>query len=1083
MSAGASPHNPIAAMLARLSVGKKLLLIYLLDLTAVIFISGILINEKYIAINFARDETRGNAYIGVVREALVDVAMFGAVRAPELGASLTKHVAPLMEAEQKYGAELGSSIPNQSLVAALRGLGNVGGKASDKAAGEAIARARDLVTRVGNQSKMILDPDLDSYYTMSLTMLRYPELLDLVHDTSMQLHQQTRTRGLESGDARTRYLILEGRLDATAKGIDADFNEAVTAGDAAVKAALSPGHQKLSASIDRFRQVARQVIDKGATPAALTEVELAQTALLTQLKAAWTESADELNRLLDERISGLFTRMWWHLGTAAFLLLAILAAVYFVARQIALPLRRLSAVTDTVRLSGDYTARAEWQSSDEIGRLVLGFNSMLAQLDQDREIQKEFAANARAAAAQQALVEATPIPMMVTAIPGHEVLHANAPAQHWLSGRTTDPWVTGLEADVRKRFFQLLAHFDVVNEFEVCWRIGGETSWAVLSARRLTYQGHDALLTVFSPINHLKQMEQRLELWAKVFEASSEGIMIVNADERVISVNRAFVRTTGYDFHEAVGDSPDFLIPEGADKSMFVDMWRAARQKGAWRGEVQLRRRSGGTLPMWLMVSTVRESNGGPSHYICTSVDITDRKKSEARITFLAEHDVLTELPNRSLCIERLRLAIQQAQRTENKVAVLFIDLDRFKTINDSLGHHVGDGLLRSVARRLTAAVRAVDTVSRLGGDEFVVVLNGVENGAEVTRIVEERLLPAIREPHDVEGTELHVACSVGVSMYPADASGIDELMRLADVAMYHAKSTGRDRAYFFSSEMTDHAERRLQIESQLRHAIERGELRLHYQPCVDALDGRIVGVEGLLRWHNASLGRLNPGEFIPIAEEAGLIVPIGEWVIEAACEQIAAWRQGDSKRFAELSVSVNLSAVQLRNSGLLAVLASSMQRHAIPPGKLELEITETTLMEGVEINLQKLQHIRALGIGLAIDDFGTGYSSLSYLSRFPINKLKIDRSFVHEILDDPNNLAITRLIISLGHTLGLKVIAEGVETEAQALLLRSAGCDQFQGFLYAAPMAEAELSNWQPAPQPPDVSSVSSAAAIVAVD
>ncbi|MEP7155283.1 MAG: EAL domain-containing protein, partial [Betaproteobacteria bacterium] len=626
-------------------------------------------------------------------------------------------------------------------------------------------------------------------------------------------------------------------------------------------------------------------------------------------------------------------------------------------------------------------------------------------------------------------------------------------------------------SDVRARFFQQLAHYDVVNEFEVRWKIGasGEgapgnagASWAVLSARRMKYQGMDAVLTVFSPINHLKQMEQRLELWAKVFEASSEGIMIVNANERIMSVNRAFVRATGYDFHEAFGERPDFLIPDHVDKTFFVDLWRAAQQKGSWQGEVQLKRRNGETLPVWLMISTVREPQGAPSYYICTSIDITDRKKSEERITFLAHHDVLTELPNRSLCIERLRSAIQQAERTGQKVAVLFIDLDRFKNINDSLGHHIGDGLLRSVARRLTEAVRAVDTVSRLGGDEFVVVLSGVENSEEVTRVLDSRLLPLIRKPHDVEGNELHASCSVGVAMYPADAQGIDELMRLADVAMYHAKSTGRNTAYFFSAEMTERAERRQQIESRLRHAIVKGELSLQYQPCVDAKTGELVSVEGLLRWNSVELGKVTPDQFIHVAEETGLIVPIGEWVIETACAQLATWQSETGGAFRELAVSVNLSASQLRSSGLLGALESSMRRHAVGPGRLEIEITESTLMEGVQINLQKLVAIRALGVGLAIDDFGTGYSSLSYLSRFPIDKLKIDRSFVHEILGDPNNLAITRSIIGLGHTLGLKVVAEGVETEAEAIVLRGAGCDEFQGFRYAPSLSPSELSDWR---------------------
>lgn len=294
---------------------------------------------------------------------------------------------------------------------------------------------------------------------------------------------------------------------------------------------------------------------------------------------------------------------------------------------------------------------------------------------------------------------------------------------------------------MRSRFFQQLADRDAVDEFEVRWKAGNEPAWAVLSARRLQYQGQDAVLTAFTPINHLKLMEQRLELWAKVFEASSEGIMIVHADEHILSVNRAFVRATGYELQDVVGQRPEFLVPGPADAPFFRSLWTTVQQRGAWQGEAKLRRRNGEFFPAWLMISAVREAQGELSYYICTSIDITDRKKSEERIQFLALHDVLTELPNRSLCIERLRIALQQAQRSRKKVAVLFIDLDRFKNINDSLGHHIGDGLLRSVARRLTDTVRTGDTVSRLGGDEFIVVLNGVEDSDEVAYIVQRRLI------------------------------------------------------------------------------------------------------------------------------------------------------------------------------------------------------------------------------------------------------------------------------------------------------------------------------------------------------
>jgi diguanylate cyclase (GGDEF)-like protein/PAS domain S-box-containing protein len=723
-----------------------------------------------------------------------------------------------------------------------------------------------------------------------------------------------------------------------------------------------------------------------------------------------------------------------------------------------------------VRRSGDHSLRAEWDSQDEIGRLVLGFNDMLAQLDRERASQQERAASARAALAQQQLVEAIPIPLMVTSVPGHQVLHANGPAQRWLGEGRGDPWRSGLEAPVRARFFQQLADRDAVDEFEVRWHGPTEASWAVLSARHLDYQGQPAVLTAFAPVNHLKLMERRLELWAKVFEASSEGIVIIDAERRILTVNRAFCRATHQQLPELVGEPLDCVDQGAGAATLLASVWPVVHQRGSWQGEVTLTRRDGSRLPAWMMVSAVRSGPGGHggggggaqtgelSHYIVTLIDISDRKHNEERIRFLAEHDVLTELPNRALCIERLRLALQRAERTGDKVAVLFIDLDRFKTINDSLGHHVGDSLLRSVAARIVGAVRAGDTVSRLGGDEFVVVLNGVESIEEIGRIVEHRILPRVAQPHAVEGAELHVSCSVGIAVYPDDAADIDTLMRHADAAMYQAKAEGRNGAQFFTAELNERAQRRLQIESHLRHAAGRGELALHYQPRVDAHSGRLLGVEALLRWHSAALGPMMPGQFVAIAEETGLIVGIGAWVIDEACRQFAQWRDAG---LPVPQVAVNVSGVQLQDGQLVAVLRDALARHACPPGAIEVELTESTLMGNAEHILGQLHAIKRLGVALAVDDFGTGYSSLAYLNRFPIDRLKIDRSFVSDMLEDPTDMAITRAIIGLGHTLNLKVVAEGVEREREAQLLREAGCDELQGYLYGRPMPAQALADW----------------------
>ena len=1046
----------ISHRLGRLSVGRKLLVIYLLDLTAVIFISSILINEKFIAIDFGRKEMAGAAYIGELRPSLMALAGW---RAASLASA-----APIEVIEQERGDGLQSaerSAQFRHALARAQAASPVDSIAANRAALES---GRALVTRVGNQSNLILDPDLDSYYTMSLVLLRFPELLDL--GSAMDARLRTPAGfGLAATEARTQYFILEGRIDAVAAGIQSDYGEAFAAATGPLQERLDASRLRLNAGITRFRQAARAVLEasNGAahTDSATITPEfaafaVAQQALFADLDHAWSHASSELDNLLKVREKGFFTRMWLHLGTALTLLLLILTAVVYVARQIAVPLGRLSRVVDTVRRTGDHTLRAHWNSGDEIGRLVLGFNDMLAQLDRERRIQQELAANARASEAQRDLVAAIPIPLMVTAIPGHEVLNANPPAQAWLGGRPVDPWAIGLDPAVRARFFQELADLGSVDEFEVRWQGGREPSWAVLSARRLTYQGQDAMLTAFTPINHLKQMEQRLELWAKVFEASSEGIMIIDDRHRIVTVNRALTRHTGRDLRELTGERPESFLTDAT--LLQPDFWAMLNRRGAWQSEVGVRRRNGTTYPAWLVASVVRNGPDSISHYIFTSIDISERKRSEERIRFLALHDTLTELPNRVLCIERLRTAIGGARRSGKRVGVLFIDLDRFKNINDSLGHHVGDALLQSVARRLLESVRPGDTVSRLGGDEFVVVLDAVADSAEVRLIVEKRLAPVIRRAHMIEGTELHVSCSVGMAMYPEDGEDIDELMRHADAAMYHSKAGGRDMARFFTPDMNERAQKRLLIESSLRHAIDRHELSLAYQPRIDARSGDMLGVEALLRWTNEELGAVSPADFIPIAEESGQIVHIGAWVIAQACGQHAAWqRQG----LGAIAVSINMSALQLRDGGLVDTLRNAMQDNQVDPAHIEIELTESTLMDSAAQTLTQLHALKSLGVLLSIDDFGTGYSSLAYLNRFPIDKLKIDRSFIHQMLDDPTELAIARAIIGLGHTLGMRVVAEGVEREQEVETLREAKCDELQGFYFARPMAADALAAW----------------------
>lgn len=1039
----------IQRLIGKLSVSRKLVLIYVLDLSAVIFVSSILINEKFIAIDFARKELAGNAYINAIRDAILPTVV------PPPG----QKAQSIQDAEVAYGGALGSRDLAEQLSGRLRLLD--GTSSAPPREVQAVSQAvQALVTRIGNHSNLILDPDLDSYYTMSLVVLRFPELYDVAY----RLGDKALAAGMAtSAEARrrreTEYLIVEGRLDALTHGIASDYAEAVAAGSPALRNALESSRARLMVSIEDLRESARSTALGGAEAgASAPSIQQALRAMEDGLRGAWTDAGAELGALLEARVDRLFARMWWHLGAAVLLLAVILSVVYFVARMISVPIRRLAGVAGEVSRTADYSLRAAWTSGDELGRLVEAFNGMLGQLDRFRLVQQELAASARAAEAQREMLEAIPMPLMVTAIPQHEILHANAPALAWLRDRSADPWKRGMDRPLRAEFFQQLADCSGVDEFEVLWHDGEEDRWALLSARRLNYQGQDAVLTTFAPIGRIKQMESRLELWAKVFEASSESIMVTNSGREIVTVNRAFLRATLYEYSEVVGRTPDFLRSGRHSEGFLEQVWESARARGTWQGEQWIRRKNGDTFPIWVVVNAVRDMHGDIIHFVATFLDISERKDNERRISHLAHHDTLTDLPNRALCLDRLKVAIQQARRSCRRIGVLFMDLDRFKSINDTLGHHVGDKLLQSVARRLLDVVRSGDTVSRLGGDEFVVIFSDILTAGEVGDIVENRLIPSIREPHVVDGIELNVSCSVGIAVFPEDGETVDVLMRNADAAMYHAKETGRNNAQFFTAEMDRAQRERLEIEQDLRSAIERNELRLHYQPRVDALSGRLLAVEALVRWQHPVRGLVSPGRFITVAEECGLIVPMGYWIIEEACRQQAEWRDGS---VGDLPVSINLSAAQFQDESLVENVRTILQRHRNTPGTIEFELTESLLMIDGGRTIDQLHGIKALDVQLSVDDFGTGYSSLNYLYRFPIDKLKIDQSFVSDMLTDPRDHAITQAIIGLGHTLGLKVVGEGVETVEQRFALASAGCDELQGYYFSRPLAADELVRW----------------------
>ncbi|WP_172822792.1 putative bifunctional diguanylate cyclase/phosphodiesterase [Paramagnetospirillum marisnigri] len=549
-------------------------------------------------------------------------------------------------------------------------------------------------------------------------------------------------------------------------------------------------------------------------------------------------------------------------------------------------------------------------------------------------------------------------------------------------------------------------------------------------------------------ITDQKQSELRLKLYADLFEQSNEAMLITDRDNNIILTNAALTRITGYSAEELLGCNPRILSSGQTSAEVYDEMWAALSSHGYWSGEVLDRRKNGVVYPKWLTISELRDTNGAVTHYIGLFIDITERKQTEELIEHLAHHDNLTKLFNRHSLQERLGQALATAQRKHAPLAVMFIDIDRFKRVNDTLGHHVGDLLLIDVAERLRHCVRESDIVARLGGDEFVVVLTGMEDVRDAFP-VGSKILHELGHPYHLASQVLQITPSIGISIYPDDGSSVDDLMKNADMAMYHAKSQGRNNLQFFTAAMNAAATERMEMEIELRQAIETGQLELHYQPQICAHNGTACGVEALVRWRHPQRGLISPLSFIPLAEETGLIDPLGAWVLEEACRQFAIWRAADAP---VLRIAVNLSAHQLRSPGLVAQVEAVMTRYEMIPGELELEVTESVAMSDPEHSFETLRALRNLGVQLAIDDFGTGYSSLSYLKHLPVQILKIDRSFVQDIESDENDASICASILALAHSQGLKVVAEGVETAAQREFLSVHACEYLQGYLFGKP-------------------------------
>ena len=552
----------------------------------------------------------------------------------------------------------------------------------------------------------------------------------------------------------------------------------------------------------------------------------------------------------------------------------------------------------------------------------------------------------------------------------------------------------------------------------------------------------------------LRESEHRLELARQVFDSTRESITMTDSCANIVAVNPAFEQITGYTEAEVMGMNPRLLRSGRHDAGFYRAMWASLQQHGQWRGEIWNRRKNGEVYPERISISAVRDEHGALTAYVSVSTDMSALKAAHNQLDFLSNHDALTQLPNRSLFHDRLQQSIAAARRNGRQLALLLVNVDRLSRINDSLGHAAGDALLREVAKRAKEIAGPLDTVARLSGDEFVLLLTGCDDTEDII-FSARRLIEAIAQPHSVGGHDVVVTGSIGISVFPRDGDAPGDLLKAADAALAHQKDAGRNGFRFFKGEMNAQALRWLALETRLRRAIGRAELALHFQPQVATADGRLLGMEALLRWHSPELGRISPADFIPLAEDTGLILPIGDWVIRQACLQNKAWQDAG---LARVPVAVNVSAHQFKAGTVPAVVRAALAESGLEPRYLEVELTESVMLGDTTAAESQLAELRAMGVSLSLDDFGTGYSSLGYLSRFSLDKLKIDQAFVRNITTDPRSAAIAQATLALAEGLSLRVVAEGVETLAQRDFLGRIGCEVLQGYLYSPPLPAREM-------------------------
>ncbi len=579
-----------------------------------------------------------------------------------------------------------------------------------------------------------------------------------------------------------------------------------------------------------------------------------------------------------------------------------------------------------------------------------------------------------------------------------------------------------------------------------------------LQARSSLVTGSDGkpagLMGTLQDVTEQRRADEKLRLAARVFDQTGDGIIVTDGANRIVAVNAAFERITGYAESEALRRAPNFLHEGAQDDAFLGAVWRTVQAEGQWRGEIRSRRKNGEVYPSWLVLSAISDGAGQVDGYVGVFTDLSGIRHATAQLQFMHNHDPLTSLPNRSLLNDRLLQAIDAVRPQQRKVAVLLLNVDRLKRINEGIGHDAGDLLLREVGLRLGARLQPGDTLARLGSDEFVMLLTDSGDGGDVNACARQ-MLDAVAQPFRLDGHELTVTASIGIAMYPDDGATPGALIKNADTALSHAKESGRNSFRYFTAQMNVHALHWMSLEHRLRGALARDELLLYYQPQMSAAGERMVGAEALIRWQNGDAELVSPAEFIPLAEETLLILPIGEWVIHSACRQVRTWLDAG---LAPVRIAVNVSAHQITAGDVATVVRAALDANDVGPQWLTVELTESVLMKEAELAALQIAQLREMGVLVALDDFGTGYSSLAYLSRFALDKIKIDQSLVRDVTTDAKSAAIASATIALAHGLGLTVVAEGVETQEQLAFLRGAACDEIQGYLFSRPVPAARM-------------------------